>query len=262
MRHITHKTVSTLFFAALLSVPAFADTASERGPANPGTVNYVEGQVSVGNQTVGPNTEGTVVLAPEQSVTTQKGKAEILLTPGVFLRVGDNSSVKMISPNLTNTEVEVDRGEAIVEVAEIHPENSIRVDDDGAITQLQKTGLYDFDADHAQVRVLDGQAMVEATDRRIKVKSGHEVKLNVSKFKEERLNEAAYQTDDLYRWSSLRSSYVAEANIDVAPRYDGADGGWYGYAWAGSGWYWDPWFGTYTFIPGDGIFYSPFGWGF
>ena len=25
---------------------------------------------------------------------------------------------------------------------------------------------------------------------------------------------------------------------------------------------WDPWFSCYTFIPGDGIFYSPFGWGF
>ena len=25
---------------------------------------------------------------------------------------------------------------------------------------------------------------------------------------------------------------------------------------------WDPWFGVWTFLPGDGIFYSPFGWGF
>jgi len=32
--------------------------------------------------------------------------------------------------------------------------------------------------------------------------------------------------------------------------------------WWGSDWYWDPWFDAFTFIPGDGIFYSPFGWGF
>ena len=35
-----------------------------------------------------------------------------------------------------------------------------------------------------------------------------------------------------------------------------------GAGWYGAGWYWDPCFGAYTFIPGDGIFYSPFGWGF
>jgi hypothetical protein len=35
-----------------------------------------------------------------------------------------------------------------------------------------------------------------------------------------------------------------------------------GAGWYGAGWHWDPCFGAYTFIPGDGIFYSPFGWGF
>jgi len=40
--------------------------------------------------------------------------------------------------------------------------------------------------------------------------------------------------------------------------------GWgpWGPGWWGAGWYWDPWFAGFTFIPGDGIFYSPFGWGF
>ncbi|PYU28185.1 MAG: hypothetical protein DMG31_20730, partial [Acidobacteria bacterium] len=35
-----------------------------------------------------------------------------------------------------------------------------------------------------------------------------------------------------------------------------------GPGWLGPGWYWDPWFACYTFIPGGGIFYSPFGWAF
>src|SRR5260370_14959408 len=61
--------------------------------------------------------------------------------------------------------------------------------------------------------------------------------------------------DDLYRWSSLRSSYLAEANVDRAKDYQ--VGSWYG-----AGWDWDPYYGAYTFIPGNGIFYSPFGWGF
>ena len=64
----------------------------------------------------------------------------------------------------------------------------------------------------------------------------------------------------MYNWSSLRSAYLAEADVDLGPSY--IAGGGYGLGWYGAGWYWDPWFSAYTFIPGDGIFYSPFGWGF
>jgi hypothetical protein len=46
----------------------------------------------------------------------------------------------------------------------------------------------------------------------------------------------------------------------VAPTY--VANGWFGPAWIGTGWYWDPWFDCYTFLPTEGIFYSPFGWGF
>jgi hypothetical protein len=261
MRQIILKTVSALFLAAMLSVPALADTASQHGPASPGTLNYMEGQVDISNQQVGQNATGTL-LAPDQSLSTQNGKAEVLLTPGVFLRVGDNSSVKMIAESITDTQVQVDRGEAIIEVAEIHRENNLRVDENGAVTHLNKTGLYDFDADTGQIRVLKGEAIVQDADRQVKVKGGHELSLNAPKLKPEGFDKKAFESDDLYRWSSLRSSYVAEANVDAAPRYYAGDTGWYGSGWIGSGWYWDPWFSTYTFIPGDGVFYSPFGWGF
>src|ERR1700678_2117710 len=118
------------FLAAILSAPAWADVTSAK-TAVPGTLNYVEGRSSIGNQALNSKSMGTAELQPGQSLVTEKGKAEVLLTPRVFLRIGNNSSVKMISPSLTDTEVEVDRGHAMVEVAEIHPENSIRIDEDG-----------------------------------------------------------------------------------------------------------------------------------
>jgi hypothetical protein len=263
MRHFAFRTISGLLLAALLSMPVLADTPNQRGPANPGTINYVEGQVSIDNQPLDASSQGTAVLAPNQSLSSGNGKAEVLLTPGVFLRVGDNSDVKMISPDLANTQVTVNRGEAIVEVAEIHRANDIAITEDGSVTRLLKTGLYDFNADQAQVRVIKGQATVEEADRHVKLDAGRETTLNASKLKTEGFNEKAFEADDdLYRWSSLRSSYEAEANIDAAQQYYAGDGGWYGGGWLGAGWYWDPWFSCYTFIPGGGIFYSPFGWGF
>jgi len=138
------KLLAALFLAAVLSAPAWAATTSANS-ALPGTLNYIEGQVTIGDQTLDSKSVGSVELQSGQSLVTGKGKAEVLLTPGVFLRVGDNSSVKMISPDLTDTQIGVDKGHAMIEVAEIHPENDIRVSTDGTTTRLLKTGLYDFD---------------------------------------------------------------------------------------------------------------------
>jgi hypothetical protein len=209
-----------------------------------------------------------VKLDPGQAVSTQNGKVEMLLTPGVFLRVGSNSIVQMVSPALENTVVRVDKGRAMVEVDQIHPENNIRVEQNGASTKLVKAGLYDFDADHGQIRVFDGQAEVLVGGRDMEVKSEHELSLNTAgKLKAQKFDKRAFQ-DDFYRWASLRSSYLAEANVDAARQYAGSGGYGYGsgpgvYAgWYGTGWYWDPWFSAYTYLPGDGIFYDPFGWAF
>ena len=249
------KLVSAFFLAGVLTASAWAAET-----AVPGTVNYVEGRVAINGEQLDAHSVGQV-LAPGQSITTNAGKAEVLLTPGVFLRVGDQSSVKLVSGGLVDTQVAVDQGQAMVEVTDIHPENDIRIVEDGVSTQLRKNGLYDFDANANQVRVFSGKAAVYDGDRQVTVDGGHQVDFNVQgKLKAEKFDKNMYQTSDLYRWSNLRSSYLAEANVDAARVY--VANGWYGPGWVGPGWYWDPWFGAYTFIPGAGIFYSPFGWGF
>lgn len=134
----------------------------------------------------------------------------------------------------------------------------MRVQEDGATTQLLKTGLYGFDANNGDVRVFKGEALVQDGDKYIKVKGGHEFDLkDTANLKTRKFNKSTYEEGDLYRFSNLRSQYLAEANIDAAGLYVGGAPGWYG-----AGWYWDPFFTAYTWILGDGIFYSPFGWGF
>ena len=230
--------------------------------AVPGTLNYVEGNASIGSQDLNSKSIGSAELQPGQSLTTAQGKAEVLLTPGVFLRLGDNSEVKMVSPSLTNTEVQVERGNAMIEVAEIHPENDLRVSAAGTTTRLLKTGLYDFNMRQDELRVFDGQAKVENGREDVKVKGSHEIMLAPNeKNKSHKFDKKEYEEGDLYRWSSLRSSYLAEANVDEASNYMNSSWG-PGPGWWGTGWYFDPYFDAFTFMPGDGIFYSPFGWGF
>src|SRR6266571_5955538 len=252
------------FLAALLSMPAWGANAdyNRRQTAAAGTLNYVEGQASMGDRTLDAKTVGSTTLQEGQVLETGNGKAEILLTPGVYLRMGSNSSVKMVSSGLTNTQVAVNQGEAMLEVDEIYKENNIHISQPGADTRIEKNGLYAFDAGKNQVRVFDGKAVVSADDRNTTVKGGHELALNTGgKLQARGFNKnEVRQDDDLYRWSSLRSEYLSQANVDVARTYYGPGG--YGPGWWGPGWYWNPWFGGFTFLPGNGFFYNPFGWGF
>jgi hypothetical protein len=229
--------------------------------ARPGTVNYAEGSVRLDGQPITDQSIGSTDLNPGQELTTANGRAEILLTPGVFLRLDNDSEVKMISPDLMRTQVELEHGRAGVEVDEIHPENDLEVIDAGVVTQLVKNGYYEFNADQPAAMVFDGKAAVEVGDGKYKViKSHHEFALAPSPNGKPLAKEKASgfdvnaAKDELYSWNSLRSQYLAEANNQIAGQYVGGPG-------FAPGWYWDPYMWDYTFIGWD-PFWSPFGWGF
>lgn len=250
------KLPSGFLLAAMLSSPLWGSI-----PPQPGVVNYIEGQAAINGQPVTQNSVGSTAMAPGQTLATQNGRAEVLLTPGVFLRIDSNSAIQMVSPGIADTVVALQKGRAMVDAADVHKANNIRVTMNGFSTQLQKAGLYEFDADHNTVRVFDGKAVVNAPDKQVELSGSHQLtlapgaKLKAQKFDKKEFN------DGFYRWASLRSSYLAEANVDAARRYAGGSG-WAPSMWYGAGWYWDPWYTAYTWIPGDGIFYDPFGWGF
>lgn len=243
--------------AATLLVPgAFAQDTKT---ANPGTINYVEGQVTLNGQTMTPHSVGNAAVATGQTVETQTGKAEVLLTPGVFLRLGDNSAVTMVSPDLTRTEVQVDRGSAEVEVDQLYPQNDLLVDQGPAQAVLQKDGLYEFDANARQIRVFDGKAAVspaQNSKKWITLKDHHDLAVTGEAVKPADFDakEVADQ-DPLYSWSKLRADYLGQANLNMAETYAG-NSGFY------PGWMWDPWAFEYTWLPYNGLFWDPFGFGF
>src|SRR5260370_23939510 len=111
--------VAAASFAAL---PLWANI-----PGRPGMINYVEGKAYIGGQLVTSKDVGKAELNPNQTIKTGLGKAEILLTPGVFLRMGDHSELRMVLPGLTDTRVELLSGEAQVEATDIHKENNIQI---------------------------------------------------------------------------------------------------------------------------------------
>ena len=254
------KIIVALAGLGLLGLPAFgADVPNyppaPANPAGPGTVNYIEGAAYLNGNPISNRQIGNAELGAGQQLNTANGRAEILLTPGIFLRVDANSAVKMISPDLAQTQVELEHGRAAVEVDQIFPQNMIQIVDHGVTTQLLKPGYYEFSSNPPQAKVFDGRAEVELGDGRWEtLKAHHEMALVEGVHEKTYDFNAKPANDALYNWSSLRSHYLAEANNQIAPEYAYGPGFY-------PGWYWDPYMWDYTYLGWD-PFFSPFGWGF
>ncbi len=223
--------------------------------AHSGVVHYTEGKVFIGDQAV----ERKFGVFPEIQVgeelrTEAGGRAEILLTPGAFLRVSENSSVRMLSRELSDTRFEVLSGSAMVECDDLVKNTSLSVVYKGRNIQLQKNGLYRLDTDPGTLKVYEGQALVRSQSGDQEVKKGKEANLDgvtvAQKFNPK-------LGDDFYAWNGMRSGYIASANVSTAQSYNSS-----GMRWASNTWLWDPWYGAFTFIPSAAYLYNPFGWGF
>ena len=248
-------TTLALLSLTTLSLPALAQSVVS---ARPGTLNYIEGHASLDGSAVTRNSVGTTNLNGGQTLATSDGRAELLLTPGVFLRLGENSTVRMVSPSLTHTEVALLRGRAEIEVDQIYKQNLLLVDQGSAQTQMLRNGLYEFNADAGTMRVFQGKAKVfraEGSLKGVEVKGGRELHLNTELAKAEKFRKDDAELEGLYRWSSLRSEYLGEANQRVAMSYAGG-------SVANPGWFWDSGLYGYTYLPGSGLYPSPFGYGF
>lgn len=238
------------------AVPGPMDNRSNN-MASPGTVNYVEGQAMLDGQPLPQRSYTPVIVAPNQVIDTSDGYVEILLTPGAFLRIGHNSELRVVKAGLAGVSLQLNRGAAMIEAADLVKGSDIEVSMNGAKARIEEKGLYAFDADQRSVKVLKGKAVVMEAAGETTLKNGDAVFLASNKpLKRRDFDVKAAETEPLYVWSKVRSEDEAQENVSLA-RNVAVYGGWYG-----PGWYWDPFWADYAFLPGAGLLYSPFGWGF
>ena len=219
-----------------------------------GALEYVEGSAFVNGKAVSAGKESLPILGNGESLRTDIGHAEMLLTPGVFLRLDARSEVHLVNASLTDTRLHLDRGAMILEVDDLHKDNRIRVEAGSGTVLVLKTGLYRFEAEPARVEVLNGQVEAAGGSRALKAGKHHEVFLSSGL---ERTGFKSEPNDDLSRWSRLRSEYEAEASVASAQYvYDR------GLAWGYSNWFWNPWFESWTWLPASGFWMNPYGFGY
>jgi hypothetical protein len=250
--------LASLAIGVLLSGSAFAQYVIS---AHSGVVQSVDGRAYLNDQPVQPKFGQFPDIKENQEFRTEEGRAEILLTPGVFLRMGENSSIRMVSNKLTDTRVEVLSGSVMVECDDVQKndakDNVVMLLYKGNSMLLMKHGLYRVDAEPARFQVYDGEAIVKGDSGQVTLRSGKETALNGVLMAENFDKKAA---DELYLWSSQRSSYLAKASASSAMSLRNSSGVYA--AGSYSPWQFNPMFGMFTFVPYGGIAYSPFGWGF
>ena len=122
----------------LISLAAVSAWGQNAISARSGMVNHVEGQVLLDGKTVEPKFGEFPQVNNEQILSTGEGRVEVLLTPGVFLRMAENSSFKMLSNKLSDTAVELQSGSAMIEVDELLKDNAITLHFKDATVSLTK----------------------------------------------------------------------------------------------------------------------------
>jgi len=128
-----------------------------------GVVHYFEGAVYVAGQPLEARL-GRFATVPEGAeLRTEQGRAEVLLTPGVFLRLSEKSAIRMIASALADTRVELTAGSAIVDAVEPAAGTSVTLVYQGWNIRQPGKGAYRIDCDPPRVWVREGQAEVAAT---------------------------------------------------------------------------------------------------
>jgi FecR protein len=231
--------------AATLTLAVLTASAQPVISAKSGVIAGLEGKVYLDNQLQ----ESSVTHFPDMKensvLRTEEGRAEVLLPPGYVLRIGENSSFKMLTTRLIDTRLEITAGSGIVEVDENSKDTNVAITLKGGTATLPKTGVYRFDSEPAQIKVFSGTASVLLGENTILVPAGHMLSLAGGPAVVEKFDILA--TDALDHWARRRAEAMAVANVSAA-KYVNDNYGKLNH----SSWGFNPYFGVYTYIPMDG----------
>ncbi len=175
-----------------------------------GVVHFSDGAVFINDQAVESKFGAFPAIQQGSTLRTEQGRAEILLTPGCFLRVDENSAVRMISTSLIDTRVEFLKGSAILDSVNAPSAKGVLLTYKGAEIRFPQQGLYRLDSEPAGVlQVYNGEASVTQDGKVSAIDTSHlfffSGALQTKKF-----GEGA--DDEFYRWAEDRSNAVAEEN--------------------------------------------------
>lgn len=232
--------------------------------AKAGGVNFVEGKVEIArkNAKSGYLLKGDELEIGDQVSTGAGGKVEILLNPGSFVRLGENSNFEFATTSLEDLQLKLNSGSAMFEVI-TDDEFTFAVNTPKAKFFIVKSGIYRVDVlndGSGKIEVWKGRA--QAGDAEIKSGRAATVDGNqaaVVKFDRD-------DKDALEVWSKSRAKELAKVNArlqNTVARNSLINSfnqtRWSLYNSYGL-WVYNPSFGSYCFLPFGYGWSSPYGY--
>ena len=155
--------------------------------------------------------------------TAHDGRVEILLNPGSYLRVGGNSEVELSDNSLSNLEVRLLRGTAIVEATGADGvELNINISTPHTKLAIVRQGLYRLSVvpgDATELIVRKGRVIL--SDSHTKVKGGDKVVFSATAVSVAKLSKEEKKSIDQGEvdvWSKDRAKTLAKANSRITGR--------------------------------------------
>lgn len=207
----------TLAVVTVLTLPADGQSVIS---THSGVVHFSEGAVYLGDQPLESHPGKFSSVPQGAELRTAAGRAEVLLTPGVFVRVGEQSKIRMVANKLSDTRVELLAGSAVVDSAEPTSGTSVTLLYKNWSVRFPKQGIYRIDSDPARLWVFQGRAEVSAGNHEpLSVQQGMYVPFAAVLVPERTIDQPR---DSLSIWAEGRQQSISADNAIAANIQDPA----------------------------------------
>lgn len=237
--------------------------------AKAGKVNHAEGTVSVTRNEGrgGLLLRGDHLEKGERVATGGDSLAEVLLNPGSYLRLGENTEFEFKDTSLDDLRLTVHRGSAILEVVTTS-DFKVTVYTPKSRVTIVNSGVYrvDVEADGTGLAsVVEGRAVIGEKNVAI-VKEGQTGTLNggavaVAKFDKNKRDVFADWSRSRAKEQAKMASNLKNKNVRTS-LLTSFNRGWWGRDQSFGVWVYDPRFGRYCFLPYWADWYSPYGYSY
>jgi len=265
MKHLTVvlRTSALIALSIALAAVSYGQNRERFGiSAKAGGINSVIGRVLVKRtgQSSQEDLSAKDDLTSGDVVTTRGGsRVEVLLNPGSYLRVTENSEFELTDNSLNNLQLRFIKGSAIVEATGTDDLRlQIRIVTDQTRFTIVRRGVYRINVLPGSTELLVQKGRVLVDGQQAMIKGGTKITFHQgSSFTAKLTRKDRDEFDD---WSKERGEFLARANERLSIRTLNSylfDSGW------DSGFYSSSRFGLWTYIPFSGGFtFFPFlyGW--
>ena len=259
------------FFIVALPFPTAAQNREKFViSARAGGVNAVTGRAAMrtsGNSDWQQLTSTEDLERGDVVRTGLDGRVEMLLNPGSYLRIGENSEIELTDNSLDNLEVRLVQGTAIVEVTGADDTQLlINITTPHTRLAIVRRGLYRVNVipgDTTELIVRKGRVMLDRSHT--KIKGGDKVIFSDNSFSVAKLKKSDKTRDNLEAWSKDRAQTLARTNTRLSIREISnllalhRSGWWLSNFNGGSGLWLDSGSGFFTFFPFSYGWVSPYG---